>query len=294
MATLSDETLMAYADGELDQAGRASVEAVLERDSEARARLVMFERTGRRVVGAHFDAMLHEPVPRELIETVLASGMPSRGRPTSVSASTPGIIGWFATALAPMFQSWPTAAAYAASIAITAGAAWTLKPTTMPAPAPAGVVAGGPVVSPSSLTPVQVVSIKDGHIEAGGVLQRALETMPSRMRTEASSSGSEQSASVMLRLSYRSPSNAYCRQYELRLPTGEGFAGIGCRTGDGTWQVQSHVPIGTVAAADGQKTSPASGAIPPEIASIVERTGQALSDSEEKAALSSSWAPQAH
>lgn len=291
MAAVPDETLMAYVDGELDVKERATLESILEQDAQTRARLEIFKRTGRDAVSAQFDSLLREPVPQYLLDAVQSAVVPPMRAP-KIPTSGIGFSKRLAILMAGALPSWPTAAAFSASIAIAAGAAWSLKPTTPTSHVQAPIQNAAHVAAPTANG--EFVTIKRGVIQAGGVLLRALETAQSRTPIEASSQSGEQEASVILRLSYRNPANAFCRQYVMRLPAGEGFAGIGCRDGDGSWQVLSHMPIGTIPAGTGQKTSPASGATPPEIASIVQRTGQALSDDEEKAALASHWRSQPH
>lgn len=66
---LDDELLMAYADGELDAARAAEVEAALADDPDARRTLEMFLRSGALVRHA-FDRPLREPVPERLREAV--------------------------------------------------------------------------------------------------------------------------------------------------------------------------------------------------------------------------------
>jgi hypothetical protein len=65
--TISDETLMAYADGELDAATRASVEAAMQEDPEIRKRLAR-HRALRETMRGAFSAVLDEPVPDRLIQ----------------------------------------------------------------------------------------------------------------------------------------------------------------------------------------------------------------------------------
>jgi hypothetical protein len=62
---LSDETLMAYADGELDAAARAQVEAAIAADPNV-ARRVAEHTALRNTVRAGFDEVLDEPVPERL------------------------------------------------------------------------------------------------------------------------------------------------------------------------------------------------------------------------------------
>jgi hypothetical protein len=64
--TLTDETLMAYADGEVDAETRAVIESAIREDSEVRSR-VERHRALREAVHGAFSAVLDEPVPARLI-----------------------------------------------------------------------------------------------------------------------------------------------------------------------------------------------------------------------------------
>jgi anti-sigma factor RsiW len=64
--TISEETLMAYADGELDAAARASVEAAMQEDPEIRERVARHHALREAMQGA-FSAVLKEPVPERLL-----------------------------------------------------------------------------------------------------------------------------------------------------------------------------------------------------------------------------------
>jgi hypothetical protein len=72
--TVSDETLMAYADGEVDAATRAIVEAAMRDDPEVRRRVVHHQAL-REVVKGAFAAVIDEPVPQRLIAA--ARGAPA-------------------------------------------------------------------------------------------------------------------------------------------------------------------------------------------------------------------------
>jgi anti-sigma factor RsiW len=65
--TISDEILMAYADGELNAATRASVEAAMQDDPEIRKR-VAHHRALRETMRGAFSSVLDEPVPDRLIQ----------------------------------------------------------------------------------------------------------------------------------------------------------------------------------------------------------------------------------
>lgn len=64
---ISDEMLMAYADGELEGAERDAVEAALAQDEAARARLDAHQRLKTKLSAA-FDGALTEPVPARLAQ----------------------------------------------------------------------------------------------------------------------------------------------------------------------------------------------------------------------------------
>src|SRR6202035_1123120 len=64
--TISDESLMAYADGELDSAARATVESAMREDPQIEMR-VAAHRTLRRTVQAAYSAELSEAVPERLL-----------------------------------------------------------------------------------------------------------------------------------------------------------------------------------------------------------------------------------
>lgn len=72
--TVSDETLMAYADGEVDAATRAIVEAAMRDDPEVRRRVAHHQALREAVKGA-FAAVIEEPVPQRLIAA--ARGAPA-------------------------------------------------------------------------------------------------------------------------------------------------------------------------------------------------------------------------
>jgi hypothetical protein len=72
--TVSDETLMAYADGEVDAATRAMVEAAMRDDPEVRRRVAHHQALREAVKGA-FAAVIDEPVPQRLIAA--ARGAPA-------------------------------------------------------------------------------------------------------------------------------------------------------------------------------------------------------------------------
>ena len=78
--TISDEILMAYADGELDAASRASVEAAMQEDPQIGKRVARHRALRETMQGA-FAGVLNEPVPERLIAA-------ARGQTAAAPAQT--------------------------------------------------------------------------------------------------------------------------------------------------------------------------------------------------------------
>lgn len=72
----SEETLMAYADGELDPVTRTEIEAAMATDTQV-ARAVGRHRALRERVRAAYDGVLAEPVPSRLQDLAKADAMPA-------------------------------------------------------------------------------------------------------------------------------------------------------------------------------------------------------------------------
>jgi hypothetical protein len=73
----SDETLMAYADGELDAASRAALEAAMAADPQL-AQRVARHRALRARLRAALDPVLDEPLPERLLASVRGTPEPRR------------------------------------------------------------------------------------------------------------------------------------------------------------------------------------------------------------------------
>jgi hypothetical protein len=111
----SDETLMAYADGELDAATRAEIEAAAADDPRiARA----IERHGqlRKLLQRKFDPILDEPVPDRLHNALGSARDRGRGAPAHALRQGPAA----ATSVSPRRWSLPVWAAMAATLVLGA------------------------------------------------------------------------------------------------------------------------------------------------------------------------------
>jgi hypothetical protein len=136
----SDEVLMAYADGELDEAARQQVQDAINQDPDI-ARRVATHLGLRESLRVCFEPILEEPVPDRLIAA-------ARAKPRD--SSQPNVVP-LRGARAPV-RPWPTRAALAASFALGALA----------------------LQLGTSLRQSQSITERDGQLLASGHLDQAL------------------------------------------------------------------------------------------------------------------------
>jgi hypothetical protein len=139
--TFSEETLMAYADNELDAQTRTAVEAAMAKDPEL-ARRVARHKALRAKLRVAFDKTLEEPVPQRLVDT--ARGVPSVRREGNVIPMR---------RKAPPRKVWPQWAALAASLVL-------------------GIIIGQAILRGPQSGPI--TASRDGELTANGVLAQAL------------------------------------------------------------------------------------------------------------------------
>jgi hypothetical protein len=84
--SVSDEVLMAYADGEVDAETRAMVDAALRDDPEIRRRIAEHRALRTTLQGA-FSAVLDEPVPQRLLDAVRGNDAGSAGNVVDLGAA---------------------------------------------------------------------------------------------------------------------------------------------------------------------------------------------------------------
>ena len=279
MAKVTDELLMAYADGALSPLARAKIEAFVQGDPEARRRVEMFRATGA-PLSRIYGRPMAEPVPAYLKEFVLnylinaeapkarsQKEAPSRwleGLKEGTRRFTANLAEWLGNP-APAAR-WQLAAASTALLAL-------------------GVTAG--VLLNGSSVSSDLVAFNDGHIYASGPLGDVLEKDVSGRDTRI---GGVRGQAVTMRasLTFKSKQNTYCREYEVATPSGGGFVGLGCRGRDGKWALEVHLPA-DMSAKGGIKI--AGGADNQALNSIVDRMseGDVFGPEQEAAAIKSGW-----
>lgn len=260
VAELSDEVLMAYADGALSPADQQRVAAILE-DRPDYAEKVKRFRESQALLRDSLGA-LDQSIPAEWVEQI-------RRAPIAATATVTDLAGARAirTGAKPSAarSSWlPVAMAAAISLMIGAIGGWVIKPRAMSATDGAEVVAQG-----------TVRSVLEGGV-SGAV-------------AEIAGGGG---ATVKPIATFKAKDGRYCRQYEIDRAGSDTIEGIACRTGSGgNWQVRYHAD--KTATAAGRRMAPAEGRpqkpIDAAVASLA--AGGNLDAAEEARIMRDGWKP---
>ncbi len=208
--SFTDEMLVAFADGEADEATARRIEVALETDETLARRLEAFVAT-RRILKRELGDVAREPVPDHLTRFVMTGGQPPRSATTHSSG-----------------------AAQPRSAAEGAAARWYTLPM---AAAVAGLVVGGfgYLIGTNA-----VRGPTDGPMLALAAAERPLgmllTTGADGGRVGWIDHGSGRSGEITIRASHRTRAG-YCRTYGVTDSAGATFGGVACRVGD-TWKTQ--------------------------------------------------------
>jgi hypothetical protein len=174
--SFSDETLMAYTDGELDAATAAALEQALAGDAALAQRVARARALRARLQDA-FAPVLTEPVPERLLAAMRAA--PGQ-------AAVAKVIPLPVRTRAPARWSWPQWGAMAASLVV-------------------GALLGPLLLKPSAPQPALATS--GGRLLANGALSQAL--------TQRPASAPDTGAPVAIGVSFRARGGNYCRSFVL-------------------------------------------------------------------------------
>jgi anti-sigma factor RsiW len=278
VSLISDELLMAYADGELDNSERANVETCLQQSPDVAARLAVFSATGRGLANI-FDKPMLEPVPQRLVDAIYA--------PASVAAQVSGpAIGLayenvipFAVrkqqaraASRPAFQQQLSlAAACVTLLAVGAGSYWFFNQT-------AGKTGETFALAQSS----------SGDRIASAELANVLDTVLGDKTAVAVIAGKE--ATIKPLFTFATADKNFCRQYEIMRGQAQAIAGVACRSGAGQWHVETHVAFDAASAKAGD-IKPAGKASNESVEAAVNRliSGDVLGNDQEAALMKQGW-----
>jgi hypothetical protein len=194
-----DETLMAYADGELDEAQRAAIAAAVARDPLL-ARRVEQHRALRAEVAGAFAGVLDQPVP-ERLQIAARGAEPPAAKPAPPRAE---VVPFPARPVPAGRTPWRARewGAMAASVFL-------------------GVLVSWQLLAPEE----SVMSPGHGALVARGELATALERQLASTQRDV--------GRVSIGLTFRSREGQFCRSFVL---TGSGTAGLACRV-DGEWLI---------------------------------------------------------
>lgn len=253
MATFSDETIMSYVDGELDEATSGEIEAALASDAELSARVELFAQTRLTAQNA-LRPILDEPMPDSLkasVEAMVESARrpaPSQGASSHAEAARRGLV--------PANDWWRLAAA--ACIAGVLGLA-------------GGYMAGGPMADDRTGSPG--LRIADADPDA---LSTALRTTPSG--EERTLPGSAEHFRVIA--SFHDHQQSLCREFELDMADKSRLTAVACDD-NGRWHVR--FAVNTPDATAGYAPASSTEALEAYLTAI--QAGAALSADEERQAL---------
>jgi hypothetical protein len=195
---LSDETLMAFADGELPGSEAARISAAMADDPDLRRRVERF-RSVRRALRSTYDAVAKEPIPERL-----------RALLGEVSTDTPVTQSAPVVAIAPKRRQIavgpPVWAALAASLIV-------------------GVIAGRISASAND----SLLIAEAGQVRAGAALARVLDT-------RLASAPENIDANLRVGLSFRNQDGALCRTFS-ESGAESGVSGLACRADD-AWLIR--------------------------------------------------------
>lgn len=266
----SDETLMAYADGELDAETRRAVEQAMATDPRI-AQQIARHRGLQASLRNAFGGVLTEAVPDRLLVTARTAPAGDESSPVSsgtidpTSTADESKVSSIDAARAARADkpkrhwSWPEWGAMAASLLLGL------------------LIARSPLLD----GPGDSIVAQNGRILASGALAAALTEQPGGARLEGSP--------IRIGLSFRAKSGSYCRTFTV--DDQAALAGLACRESN-AWRLQAlarNEPNGTTT-----EYRMAGTAVPPIILQAVQDTieGDALDAAGEAAARKQGWKPQ--
>ncbi len=246
----SNETLMAFADGELDPEQSARIEATLQVDADLRQRVAALRLQRARVATA-FDSVLAQPVPDRL--TALLQTAPVAAVTSSAAATVVHLADVRAErARLRNMPSWAQWGGMAASVLL---GVWL------------GAQMGGN-------GPVSELAMNQGRLLAGGTIAKAL--------SEQLASEPQPGSSVAVQLSFVDKDGSYCRTFSTTT-----VAGLACQH-QGQWAVQQVAAVD--APAGGEVRQAASALPRSVLDAVdLRMDGNALDASAEKAARDQAW-----
>jgi hypothetical protein len=248
-----EETLMAYADGELEAAQRAEIAAAIERDPALAARVEKMRAVRAKVAGA-FATVLRQPVPERLRQ---AANGGAASVSTPVTAPSRGNVVQFPSRGTPAPR-----------------APWRAREwLAMAASLMLGIVVTWQVLQKPD--DPDFITASNGALVARGALAKALD--------EQLASRQDRAGAVVIGLSFEARGKSYCRTFTLRASA---TAGLACREGT-EWQI----PVTTAVEIPTGEMQQVATPIPPAVMQAIETriAGDTLDVQGEEEARAKGW-----
>jgi anti-sigma factor RsiW len=206
-----DETLMAFADGEVDAETAAAVKEAMAHDDRIAARVALFVETRQRAK-AEMSRLLEQPVPPGLeaaVRLMVQKSRQSDGRTASADDNVVAFRREAAGSGRMDVRSWTLPLAASLVAAVAAGLLGYQLGVT-------GRQAGLAVTG-----------------DASGVVAEALSSLPSGEEQRLSAEGQQ----IRMVASFRDEAGALCREYEIHDARSDSLIAVACRE-DGTWSTR--------------------------------------------------------
>ncbi len=264
MNPITDELLMAYADGDISKTDRAIVEAYLARDPLGADRLAAFTATGKALADL-FERALPGPVPQRLIDALLAPESGDKRGGTVVPFKLPK-----PRQVLSRVPNWALAACVT-SLAIGSGALMVLNQRAAGTDDMFGAVVSA-----------------DGTKIADTALASVLNTIA--MGANAIQTIDGHAASIKPVFTFATAQSRFCRQYEIGRSNAALISGVACRDGQGRWTIEAQEAIASASSAGGQIV-PAGKASSESIDALVDQliSGDALGLEDEVSVMKNGW-----
>lgn len=196
---ITDELLMAYADGELDAGLAEQVRHAIENDSVLAARLKVFHVTGR-ALGPHFEAVLEAQPPAAMLQAI-------RSAPMTRPAGAPRTISFWASIRS-----------------VLQGIGFGPSPWPVLAGVAAGLLIGAVSTQHGGTAEGTLLAEQDGRLVAAGALAKVL---------EGETMQASQDGAIRVIATFKDETGRWCRLYQ-----GPEHAGLACRQDEQRrWQV---------------------------------------------------------
>jgi anti-sigma factor RsiW len=268
---ISQETLYAYVDNELDAANSAKVEAAMADDPELKS-LIEEQRALRALLGSAYSPVLQEPLPERVLAAARGPAAANAGKAEkpekSQKAEKANVV-----RLAAARERKQAAAQEAGKPAVRE---WTWKHWGgMAACLAIGVLAGHSAWLANATSDVANV---DGQLVARGQLSQALSTQLASAQTK--------DAPVKIGLSYVSKAEELCRSFTI---PSAGTDGLACRRAD-EWALRV-IEQQKPRAADAGNLRMAASPVPAAVLKVVDEQiqGSPLDADAERAAMNKGW-----